>query len=274
MAEKKLSPAKQNRYQQIAAWIFQRHFVPGMTSVPWRRDEMVEAAEDLGIDLPKNLGDVVYSIRYRIDFPDSIVDAAPDGMEWIIRSTGRSQYSFDLIPYQVRIRPREGLVTTKIPDATPEIIRSSALGDEQALLALVRYNRLIDTFLGVTAYSLQNHLRTTAVGVGQVEVDEIYVAVDRYGRQFVIPVQAKGGNDEIGITQTEQDLAVCRDKWPGKVCRPVSAQFSDDGKIALFELGLQDDQMRVVRETHYQLVDAGAITQADLELYRNGPRDE
>src|SRR5271157_4057421 len=33
--------------------------------------------------------------------------------------------------------------------------------DEQALLAKVRYTRLIDTFLGITAYSLQNHLRTT-----------------------------------------------------------------------------------------------------------------
>ncbi|WP_219859852.1 hypothetical protein [Nocardia farcinica] len=267
--------SKENRYKQLAAWVFEKHYVPGATSVPWVRDELVEAATALGIDLPKNLGDVVYAIRYRTSFPETMIKAAPEGMEWVIRSTGRSKYTFDLIPFQVRIKPNLALTVTKIPDATPEIIASSALGDEQALLARVRYNRLIDIFLGVASYSLQNHLRTTAKGVGQVEVDEVYVAVDRYGRQFVLPVQAKGGTDEIGITQTEQDLAVCAEKWPDMVCRPISAQFAADGRIALFELALQDDQVRVRREAHYKLVPGGEITAADLAGYAlaAGPDD-
>lgn len=143
-----------------------------------------------------------------------------------------------LIPFQVRVRPNLALTVTKIPDATPEIIASSALGDEHALVALVRYNRVIDIFLGLPPYSLQNHLRTTAKGVGQVEVDEACVAVDPHGRQFILPVQAKGGTDEIGITQTEQDIAACAEKWPGMICRPISVQFADDGRIALFELAL------------------------------------
>ncbi len=259
--------SKENRYKQLAAWVFEKHYVAGATKVPWVRDELVEAATALGIDLPKNLGDVLYAIRYRTSFPEVMIDAAPEGMEWVIRSTGRSKYTFDLIPFQVRIKPNLALTVTKIPDATPEIIAASALGDEQALLALVRYNRLIDIFLGVASYSLQNHLRTTAKGVGQVEVDEVYVAVDRHGRQFILPVQAKGGNDEIGITQTEQDLAVCAEKWPHMVCRPISAQFAADGRIALFELALQDDQVRVRREAHYKLVPANDITREDLQGY-------
>jgi hypothetical protein len=168
----------------------------------------------------------------------------------------------------VRVLPSPNLVVTKIPDSTPEIIRGAALGDEQALLALVRYNRLIDTFLGVTAFSLQNHLRTTAPGIGQVEVDEVYVAVDRYGAQYVLPVQAKGGVDEIGVTQAEQDLAVCAVKWPEMVARPIAAQFMDGGEVALFELTVQDDQVRVLHEAHYQLVAASDITDADRALYR------
>jgi len=266
---------KENRYKQLVAWVFERHYTSGMTRVPWVRDELSEGAAALGISLPKNLGDVVYAVRYRTSFPDVMVDAAPDGMEWVIRSTGRSRYAFDLIPFQVRIKPNLALTVTKIPDATPEIIAAAALGDEQALLARVRYNRLIDTFLGVTSYSLQNHLRTTAKGVGQVEVDEVYVAVDRHGRQFVLPVQAKGGSDEIGITQTEQDLAVCAEKWPHMVARPVSAQFASNGRIALFELALQDDQVRVRREAHYRLVPAREITPDDLRDYglAAGPDD-
>ncbi|MBS4102858.1 hypothetical protein [Tsukamurella paurometabola] len=249
------------------AWVFEKHYRAGDTHVPWVRDELSEAAAALDIALPKNLGDVLYAIRYRTSFPDVMVDAAPEGKEWIIRSTGRSKYTFDLIPFQVRVRPNLALTVTKIPDATPQIIASAALGDEQALLALVRYNRLIDIFLGIASYSLQNHLRTTAKGIGQVEVDEVYVAVDRYGRQFILPVQAKGGADEIGITQTEQDIAACAEKWPDMICRPISVQFADDGRIALFELALQDDQVRVRRESHYRLVPANDVTVADLRNY-------
>ena len=78
-----------------------------------------------------------------------------------------------------------------MPDATPEIISVYSLSDEQALLAKVPSNRIIDIFLGIATYSLQSHLRTTVKGIGQIEIDEIYVCVDRAGRQFIVPVQAK-----------------------------------------------------------------------------------
>ena len=93
--------------------------------------------------------------------------------------------------------PNPNLATTKIPDATPGIIARNAFSDEQAVLALVRYNRLIDIFLGIACYSLQNHLRTTVRGLGQVETDEIYVGLDKRGSHYVVPVQAKGGNDRL-----------------------------------------------------------------------------
>ena len=93
-----------------------------------------------------------------------------------------------------------------------------ALSDEQALLAKLRYNRLLDTFTGLTCYSLQNHLRTKVPNVGQVEVDEIYVGLDRKGAHYVLPIQAKGGNDQINIVQIEQDLAMCAAKFPALQC--------------------------------------------------------
>ncbi len=258
---------KPSRYSALLAWVFNQHHTPGARSVEWERDDLVAGAQALGITLPKNLGDVTYSVRYRTPFPQSIIDAAPEGYEWVLRGRGRARYSFDLVKNSVRITPNERLTRTKIPDATPEIITGTALGDEQALLAVVRYNRLVDTFLGITAYSLQNHLRTTAPDIGQVEIDEVYVGVDTHGRQFIIPVQAKGGNDQIGITQIEQDLAVCAEKWPEMIARPVAAQFAADGLIALFELAVQDDEVRLAREAHYSLVASSEITRDDLALY-------
>ena len=256
-----------NRYGRIIEWVFTEHYHDGNETVCFERSDFERAAEALGCALPKNLGDIVYSFRFRGDMPEAITSLAPAGKEWMIRGEGKGKYSFRLVE-AVRIRPNETMVVTKIPDATPEIISSSALGDEQALLALVRYNRLIDIFLGVTAYSLQNHLRTTVRGVGQIEIDEIYVGVDRFGVQYIIPVQAKGHNDEIGVSQPEQDLRACVEKWPQMQPRSIAVQFMEDGTIALFELVLQDGSIRVARESHYQLVPADEITQQDRRIYQ------
>ncbi len=65
------------------------------------------------------------------------------------------------------------------------------MNDEQALLAKIRYNRLIDIFTGITCYSLQNHLRTTVPNIGQVEIDEIYIGIDKRGAHYILPAQAK-----------------------------------------------------------------------------------
>jgi hypothetical protein len=134
------------------------------------------------------------------------------------------------------------------------VIRAYALDDEQALLAIVRYNRLIDTFLGLTTYSLQNHLRTTVRKLGQIEIDELYVGIDGRGCHYVIPVQAKGGTDQIGVVQTGQDIRFAAQRYPALRCRAVAVQFMDDAVIAMFELTLQDETIKVARERHYRLV--------------------
>lgn len=127
--------------------------------------------------------------------------------------------------------------------------------------------RLLDIFLGVAAYSLQNHLRTTVKGMGQVEIDEVYVAVYKRGRQYVLPVQAKGGSDRLSTVQTAQDRACCAEKFPQLICRSISAQFMDDDVIALFELAASGDEVRIVEERHYKLVPAAQISGGDLRAY-------
>ena len=261
-----------NRYQAIIELIFGKHHQPGLMAFEFSRDDIVGAAQSLAVALPKNIGDIVYSVRDRTELPQTIREAAAAGREWIIEGAGRGRYRFRQVALN-RIVPRADLVAIKIPDATPEIIAAYALGDEQALLAKVRYNRLVDVFLGITSYSLQNHLRTTVAAVGQIEIDEIYVGVDRYGRQFVVPVQAKGGNDQHGVVQTQQDTACCAEKFPSLLCRPVSAQFMAGGRIAMFELTLEQGDVKVVSERHYELVSAAQISVAELRAYSQRATD-
>lgn len=255
-------------YNSIIERVFLDRYRPGDIEVGFVREDLVDAATDLGVAVPRNLGDVLYTFRYRRPLPKAIVETAPTGQEWMIRGAGQAAYTFRLVNVN-RIVPNPALMTIKIPDATPEIVSAHAMSDEQALLAKIRYNRLLDVFLGVSAYSLQNHLRTTVRHIGQIEVDEIYVAVDSTGRQFVLPVQAKGGSDQLSVVQSEQDLLWCRERLPDLICRPILTQFAQDDLIAMFEVALEDDQLKVVQEKHYRLVPASEVTQADLLRYRD-----
>ena len=104
--------------------------------------------------------------------------------------------------------------------------------------------------------------------MGQVETDEIYIGIDKRGAHYVIPVQAKGGTDKIGIVQIEQDFAVCERKFPGLICRSIAAQFMEEDLIALFECERTEEGIRVSIEKHYRLVNPENLSAEELESYR------
>jgi hypothetical protein len=255
------------RYAQLIEDIFNQYHTEGTKEVVFERTDLTRTAEKLGIVLPKNLGDVIYSFRYRAALPESIKKHAPQGLEWIIRPIGQAKYKFALSAMP-RIIPNSSLVETKIPDSTPGIIAKYAMTDEQGLLAKLRYNRLIDIFSGVTCYSLQNHLRTTVPGMGQVETDEIYVGVDQRGAQYIFPVQAKGGTDQLGIVQIEQDFALCAVKFPILICRPIATQFIEKNLIAMFAFEETENGVAISTEKHYRLVPPEEMTNEDIKTYR------
>ncbi len=64
---------------------------------------------------------------------------------------------------------------------------------------------------------------------------------------------------------------MCSEKFPNLICRPVAAQFTKDGLIALFEIQQEGDELRVASEKHYRLVDPGELSPAELERYRLQP---
>ena len=258
-----------SRQSQIVRAIFFDRYATGRTSIQFSRNDLFEACEMHNIQPLANMGDgALYSYRYRTKLPKEILDSQPADKEWVILGRGISQYEFRLVS-KSNIVPNANILVTKIPDSTPEIIKRYAFSDEQALLARVRYNRLVDTFFGITTYSLQNHLRTTVSSIGQIEIDEIYVGLDRNGRHFIIPAQAKVGSDKIGYAQLFQDLSYCKDTYPNLVCRALAAKFLAGGTIAMFELTLSGDAVKIVQEKHYDLVPEGFITDDELEHYNS-----
>ena len=262
--------------QQLIEKIFVERYRPGMQEVSFTRDDLIAAARDIGANRPKNIGDIVYSLRYRAPLPEMIQQEAPSGREWAIFPGGNAVYTLRTVPFNL-IEPRQGLRTIRLPDSTPGVISRYSLTDEQALLARVRYNRLLDVFTGLACYPLQSHLRTSITisnaidgtpSSSQVETDDLYVGLDKHGAHHILPVQAKGGSDALSVIQVWQDFRVAEQKFPALISRPVAAQFLEDGVIALFEFEETNGQITIIREHRYNLVPPEELDPAELAAYR------
>ena len=210
------------QYGAIICHIFAKHWTTGVEDFEFHRDELVTAAEETGVERPDNLGDVIYSFKFRRELPEEITRTAPEGKAWMIEGAGRSRYRFRLVDIGgTTFVPRQDIAATKIPDSTPEIIAAYALGDEQALLAKVRYNHLIDIFLGLTTYSLQNHIAHAGEGNGDkskstksmsASIAKVLTTLSQCRR--------RAGPTSCTHVQTLQDVQCCRAKFPDLLCRP------------------------------------------------------
>ncbi len=71
----------------------------------------------------------------------------------------------------------------------------------------------------------------------------------------------------LSRVQIEQDIALCADRLPSLICRPVGVQSMRDNLIVLFEFEHQGGAVSVVSEKHYQLVSPDDVTAEDLVKY-------
>ena len=70
---------KQDIYSLIIEKIFLSKFKVGMREVDFERNDIVKFSDEHKISLPKNLGDLIYSFRYRKALPKSIQSQAGEG---------------------------------------------------------------------------------------------------------------------------------------------------------------------------------------------------
>jgi hypothetical protein len=115
----------------------------------------------------------------------------------------------------------DSLKTYSIPYAVPEIVAQNLARDEQGLLTVVRYNRILDVFTGLACFHLQSHIRTFVKEHGQVEVGELYVGVDKDGQGFVLPVEAKEEGERLGLDKAVALTLFARKCFPKLICRPI-----------------------------------------------------
>lgn len=56
-----------NRYQKIIERVFLDRYRPGDIEVSFLREDLIDAARQLDLPVPRNLGDILYAFRYRTD---------------------------------------------------------------------------------------------------------------------------------------------------------------------------------------------------------------
>lgn len=254
------------RYDEVVIEIFRRHDGASKDEFEFERSELSEIYAARFDEPLGNPGDVPYTYRSgRRELPSEIASTG----NWIIEPRGKGRYAFKQVSRSPYVVCPPHLKRIGILDATPDIVLKYGGRDEQGLLTKIRYNRLIDIFLSLTAYHLQGHVRAYVSNSGQVEIDDLYLGVDTDGTQYVIPVEAKTADETLGIVQVVSLNAFAWENYPELTLRSVAVKSCSDGSIFFMEFNnsLDHEDIEVVQYKRYQLIrDEALAKQLGLDL--------
>ncbi|MBN1764443.1 MAG: hypothetical protein JW860_04230 [Sedimentisphaerales bacterium] len=240
-------------YDKIITALFNKKYNANRANkeINFTKDELVETAKEIGVQL-RNPPDVVYTYRSRRLLPDDILKAG----NWILKPKGKGRFSFMKTKRESFVNIQEGLYQIETLNALPEIVEKHVSSDEQGLLSLVRYNRLIDIFTGITCFHLQSHVRTTIAEEGQIEIDELYVGLDEDGKEYILPTEAKGfeDRDKLGWFQVANLVKFSRQYFPELKCKPIAIKPGGKDVICMMEFDDNDDFEKKFKE--HQIIQA------------------
>ncbi len=248
-----------SRYDEVILEVFLNHYQKGVDRLVFSKDELEHICRERGITV-RNLPDVAYTYRSRRMLPDKILATG----NWAIEAAGRGSYAFRLLCNLPHFEiPLEDYAPVDIYNAIPEVVEGLLRQDEQSLLTRILYNRLVDIFTGLTCFHIQNHYRSSVANVGQVELDALYVGVDKTGALFVLPIEAKSQakNEMIGRIQVSQMIKLVRQNFPNLRRRILAAKTLADGTIGMVEFDDHEepDDLGIVSVARFRLIRRGAI---------------
>ncbi len=222
-------------YVPILRELVRRFRKPGSQRVEFTVRDVREVADDIGIEIG-NAPDLIYRMRARTRLPDDILDMGFT----ILRGVGRGRYALEVGGEAVVHLPEHEILDHN--DQTPLPVRrllpeSLVDLDEQGLLTMVSYCKLLDHFTGLTVYRLRSHVRKSVPNVGQAELDEIDVGVAMRDDDIpvVFPIEAKAADEVINRVQIATAVAYCQTYFSGHQIRPIVVKLTYDGVVHFLE---------------------------------------
>ena len=162
-----LSANALKEYDQVIIRVFEKfHKSKESERLPFTKADIVRAVDELGFEI-NNVPDIAYTYRTgRSPLPQAILAHG----NWAIDGTGKGKYTFVRLARSPYVDIPADVETIRILDATPQIILKYQSTDEQAILARIRYNRLMDIFSGLTTCHLQGHLEQQSLASGKLKL--------------------------------------------------------------------------------------------------------
>jgi hypothetical protein len=246
-----------SQYDEVILEVFLRHYRANADRLLFQKDELAEACGRHGITV-RNIPDIIYTYRSRRSLPAEILATG----HWAIEPAGRGAYAFRLLHNAPHFEiPFGDYAPVDIYNAIPEVVEGLLRQDEQSLLTLVLYNRLVDIFTGLTCFHIQNHYRSFIAGMGEVELDALYVGVDKTGTLIVIPIEAKSQaeSEMIGRIQVSQMAKLVRQDFADLGRRVLAIKILADRTIAIVEFDdhAEPDELGIVSVSRFRLIRRG-----------------
>jgi len=253
--------------------IFAEKYIDGADVVEFTLDDIRHAALELSIDV-RNPADLAYRMRSRTVLPEKI---RREGF-FILSAVGRGKYQLTKAESAIIEIPPN--VPQGTLDLTPLPVRrllpeKMAQFDEQALLTVVGYCKILDHFTGLTSFRLRSHVRKSVPGIGQAELDEVCVGIaqDMNEQPVIVPIEAKAVADAVNRVQICAMTSFCAEYFPEHQVRPIAIKV-DYGSIvhvlefnataaaadltllrsAAYSINLSESQISLIRESTQRIV--------------------
>ncbi|HEX6511681.1 MAG TPA: hypothetical protein VF157_05240 [Chloroflexota bacterium] len=150
------------------------------------------------------------------------------------------------------VTPDPARTEIRVLDTTPAVVEKFASHRGEALLARVRYNRLVELFTAAACYLLP----TDCGSYNSEAVVDLYVGVTRRGAECIFPVHAVASRKRLYLEVVERSRLICASRFRTLLCRPIAAHSLGDDLIALYEVEARRGQIGKLDEAHYRLVPA------------------
>jgi hypothetical protein len=246
------------RYKRTIEEVFSRRYREGTERLVFKKDELEKTSRNHGI-LSENIPDIVRTYS-RKPLPARILAKG----NWVFEVAGRGIYAFRLL----HNRPHFDLgfqdcAAVDIYNPIPAVVEVLLPQDQESLLTRVLYHRLVDIFTGLTCFHIRNHYCSFVTGVGEVELDALYVGVDKTGTLFVLPIEAKSQAESkvIGRTQLSRIARLVRQDFATLRRRILAVRDFADGTIAMIEFNdvEEPDDFGIVSVSRFRLIRRGAV---------------
>jgi hypothetical protein len=127
--------------------------------------------------------------------------------------------------------------------------------DEQAILTVASFCKVLDHFTGMTIYRLRSHVRKSVPGVGQAELDAIDVGIARSDDDIpvVFPIEAKALADALNRVQIFNMVQYAEYYYPELAVRPLAIKVDEASVLHVMEFNVpkKTSDLKIVRAASY-----------------------